>query len=255
MHTLRTKLSLFLIPLALAGASFAHAQGVGMPSTPIGVDLRKVPVGSWAEYAISAENTPGMKGRFALVSRQKNDHTMEMAMDGGQLAMMGGKMTIKMVMATQGNESQVKQAVMQMGTNDPMEMPTNAPNAQAAKFSPPDPKSLVGSEEVKVAAGSFKTQHYRTTTPQGHVVDVWLSDKAPPIGLVKMKSTPKAGSTNPMGQPIPASTFELAALGKGAKPTITKPAKPFDPAALMGGGRPPAGAPPAPAADKPAKTK
>ena len=42
---------------------------------------------------------------------------------------------------------------------------------------------------------------------------------------------------------MPPVTLQLVGRGKDAKPTITKPAKPFDPAAL-GGPPPPAPAPP-----------
>jgi hypothetical protein len=34
---------------------------------------------------------------------------------------------------------------------------------------------------------------------------------------------------------IPAAVMQLVATGTGAKPTITKPAKPFNPAGMMGG--------------------
>ena len=47
---------------------------------------------------------------------------------------------------------------------------------------------------------------------------------------------PPAGETKQ--QPIPPATMELTATGTGAKPTITKPAKPFDAKGMMGGAAP-----------------
>ena len=45
---------------------------------------------------------------------------------------------------------------MQIGSNDPMEVPVQM--AGQTQFTKPDPKTLVGSETVKVSAGSFKTK-------------------------------------------------------------------------------------------------
>ena len=77
----------------------------------------------------------------------------------------------------------------------------------------------------------------------------------PPFGLVKVEVEQK---NNP--QIKGKLVFELTAQGKDAKPLITKPAKPFDQAALMqqmmaasGAGKgapPPAPAPAAPPAPK-----
>ncbi len=133
--------------------------------------------------------------------------------------------------------------VLQLGANDPMEMPVDATKGQ--QFSKPDPKNFVKEETVKVPAGSYKAKHYHDKTAQGDTVDFWVSESVMPIGLVKMEATQKS---NPMiGGPI---TMELQSTGKDAKSSITKPAKPFDQAAFMkqmtagsnGGGAPaPAG--------------
>jgi hypothetical protein len=157
---------------------------------------------------------------------------METSMEGGMMAMMGGKMTMKMVMDPDPTTAAkpVKQMIMQIGDQDPMLAPDSMP---AQKYSKPDPNTLVGKETVKVAAGSFKTAHYRTKTEQA-TIDVWVAEEAPPTGLVKMTTSAiQAGA-----QQMPGVTMELAATGKGAKPTITKAPKPFDPQKMMGGAAP-----------------
>jgi hypothetical protein len=172
-----------------------------------------------------------------LVARDASSTTLEMSMQGGPTAQMGGKITLKMVLDPDPVTAAkpVKEIVMQIGDGAPMQAPPDAPTQ---KFQKPDPKTLVGKESIKVEAGTFKTTHYRDHSPAG-TVDVWVSEEVPPLGLVKVLTTPEPGAT---GQPpVPPAAMELTGTGTGAKPTITKPAKPFDPAGMMGGA-PPAGA-------------
>jgi hypothetical protein len=79
-----------------------------------------------------------------------------------------------------------------------------------------------------VPAGTFSTKHFREIWEES-TVDAWLSDEVPPLGLVRTTITPTPGTTGPGGKPMPRVTSELAAYGKGARPTITRPAVPFVP--------------------------
>ena len=111
-------------------------------------------------------------------------------MQGGMLSMAGGKMIVQTVVdADQSKEKPVKRVVMQIGDNDPMEMPVD--NKQQTQFHKPDPKSFVKEETVKVAAGSFKTKHYREKTPSGDPFDFWVSSDVPPFGIVKVEAEQK----------------------------------------------------------------
>jgi hypothetical protein len=230
-----------LLPLAIvvsiaAVPAVASAQMTQGPPTPLAVDLDKVTVGSWAKYNMTMGTMPPMTMKMALVNRSAAGNTMEMSVEGGMAAAAGNVVT-QMILAP-GSSVTVQKLVLQVGANDPMEMPVQG--AQGAKFAKPDPKTLVKAETIKVAAGSFKTKHYHNKTPQGDTVDYWVAESATPIGLVKIEMTQKS---NPMiTGPI---TMELAAVGKDAKPAITKAAKPFDQASLMkemmagqGGGAP-----------------
>lgn len=241
-------LALVLVP------AVARAQGGSMAATPLAVDLKKAAMGSWAEYAMKAGPRTG-KLRWALVGREGENTTLEMAMEG---AMPGGappKMTVQMSLVPNPTSSSkpVKRLVMQMGDMDPMEMPLDMPQMPEQRFQKPDPKKLVGKETIKVGAGSFSTGHYRDNVEQG-TIDVWVNETIPPLGLVKMTLTPKSGAGG--------MSIELTAKGTGAKPAITKEAKPFNPAmfGMPGGGPgnphggppPPEGKPPAPPAKAPA---
>jgi hypothetical protein len=227
-----------LLVLAVTPA-VARAQGGGMAPTPLAVDLKKAKLGDWSEYSMSAGPRSG-KLRWALISREGENHTLEMTMEGGP-QMGGQKMALQMTLVPNPTTASkpVKKLVMQMGTMDPMEMPLDMPGMQGQRFEKPDPKKKVGQgkEQLKVAAGNFSTDHYRDTVPQG-TVDVWVNDTVVPLGLVKMTLTPSK-EAGPGAGPM---SLELTSRGKGAKPNITKAAKPFDPAAFgMPGGH---GAPP-----------
>jgi hypothetical protein len=219
-------LALVLLPAAAA------AQPIGTPqSLPLVVDLKTAAVGSWAEYAMTFGKNK-MKSRWALVSRGSSSITLEMTMRGGVVAQMGDKVTLKLVLDPDpvGAANPVKEIAMQIGDGDPMLGPPDSP---AQKFQKPDPKTLVGKETIKVAAGSMKTTHYRDHTPAG-TVDVWVNDGVPPLGLVKVVATPEPETGKSKLQRAPPFFMELAATGTDAKPTVTKPAKPFDLQQIMG---------------------
>ncbi len=217
---------------ALSAAPVAWAQpGGGFGSTPMAIDLKKAALGSWAEYQVAVGEQPA-RARWALVGRSNDAATIEMSMEGGPAAAVGGKMIMRLVLEPDPTKAErpVKQMVMQIEGKDPMEMPNNGP---VQKFEKPDPKKLVGKETIKVAAGSFPTSHYRDSHPQG-TIDIWISDQIPPLGLVKLMVTPKEA-----GGQMPKVSMELSGKGKDAKAQITKKPKPFDPAAMMGMARPP----------------
>jgi hypothetical protein len=228
--------------VGLAPAVALAQQPGGGPPTPLAVDLNKVPVGSWAEYKMIVGGNPPMKSRMALVGRNARMHTLEMTVEGEALAHTGGSpMVMQSVVDVDPKQNTtLKKIVMQLGKNDPMDMPVDP--AMQNQFHKPDPKKLVKQETIKVAAGSFKTKHYRDKTAQGDQFDFWVSETVPPFGLVKIAAAqgavPGAGTLS----------MELTALGKDATTAITKPVKPFDQAQFMKQAMGGAGAPePAPA--------
>jgi hypothetical protein len=231
----RAVLPLLAVFIVIPVTALAQAPGQP-PPLPMAVDIKKVPVGAWAEYDMTVGQLPPMKSRMALVAKSGDTNTLEMTMQGGMLSMAGGKMIVQTVVAAdQSTDKPVKRVVMQIGDNDPMEMPVD--NKQQTQFHKPDPKSFVKEETVKVAAGSFKTKHYREKTPSGDPFDFWVSPDVPPFGIVKVEAQQKHAA-GPAQGPV---HFELTALGKDAKMVLTKPAKPFDQGQmvgqLMGGGK------------------
>lgn len=210
------------------GAAAAQAMGAGAgPAIPAGMDLAKIPVGSWSEYTVSMQGQT-MKQRFALVGRSPEGHVVEMSVSGGAMAMAGGSLAVRVDLdPNPAAAKRVKRMIMQMGPADPVEMPLNEAEMPQNQFAPPDDNKLVGTETIKVAAGSFKTKHYRDKNPDGQPMDFWIAEDVPPFGLVRMRMNVDGGK----GAQV--VNMELSGRGTGAKPTITKPAKPFDQAAMM----------------------
>jgi hypothetical protein len=127
-----------------------------------------------------------------------------------------------------GSSKPFKQIIMQLENREPIELPLEFPGFPQQKFQNPDPKKMVGKETILVGGRSIPASHYHDVLPDS-VVDSWLSTDVPPLGVVKILSVPKPGAEGPGGKPLPTVTMELLAHGLGAKPVITRPAKPFDP--------------------------
>jgi len=255
MSVLGRRVVFVFVCLAGLFPALARAQqpGPGAP-LPLALDLAKVPIGTQAEYAASMGSLPPMSIHVALVGRQASAATVEMTAEGGMAAMAGGKVVMSSVLESGKGDPEVKKMVMQVGANEPMEMPPEL--AHANKFKKPDPKTLVGPEKIKVKAGSFKTKHYRDKTPAGDAVDYWVSESAPPLGLVKMQAETKnaAAAAGAAAAGMAGTvTMELTSLGKDAKPVITKAPKPFDVGKLRQQVSPPGPGPSAPAPAPPAK--
>lgn len=233
----------------LVASSAARAQTSATPTgapLPVATDLKTVPVGSWSQYRVSDGGQTNVNVRIALVARAGQEAQVETQVTGGPMGPTG-KTTMRMTVPTDTKAGASPHGhVIQVGDNDPMELPAQMA-AASQPFTKPDPKKKVGSETVTVPAGTFKVDHYRDKAVDGRgAVDFWIAANVLPFGMVKMVS---AG--NATGGTV---TMELTAKGADAKPTVTKPPKPFDPQAMMrqmqplaGGtaGAPPAAAPPA----------
>ena len=218
-----------LVLAALLLPTSARAQSPGVPAgMPLVVDMQKVEIGSWADYAMTM-GSMSLTSRWALVARDASSNTLEMTTKASQMAK---PVVLRMVLAADptSGDKPPKPMVMQFGDDAPMLVPKDTP---VQKFQHPDAKNLVGKEEVKVAAGTFKTSHYRDKNAMG-TVDVWVNETIPPLGLVKVITAPDIDENAPAAMQIPAATMELSATGKGAKPAITKKPKPFDAKKMSG---------------------
>lgn len=148
--------------------------------------IMKAPVGSWAEYVTTMKGRPDqMKVRFALVEKTAKTFALEM---DGQTPM--GPMLMRMDYVAAGEGVwKIAKLRMQQGASAPAEVPI-PPNAPPLKKGETVGEP-VGTSSVKTPAGTFDAKQYRKKIEQGPVkmtVDLWMSDKVLPVGLVKQSS-------------------------------------------------------------------
>ena len=205
--------------LAAPAAALAQAG----PPVPLATDLTKVPVGAWSEYTVSMAQMPAMKQRYALVGRQGKNNTLEMQAKSGatDVAVHVG------IDPSAAPGQRIKKLVMQLGNLSPMEMPLQGGAIPKEQFGELDPKKFVQAETVTVPAGTFKAKLYRDKMADGSGVEYWVTEEVPPLGIVQMNSDIKTGLVT--GK----ITVQLSGRGKGAKPAVTKTARPYNQATLM----------------------
>ncbi len=226
------KLLVILVAAALL-PSTARAQAPGVPAAmPLVVDMAKTEIGAWAEYKMTMGSI-SLISRWALVARDATSNTLEVATTGSALAK---AVVLRMVLPADptGTAKVRKPLVIQLGHDDPMIAP---PETSAQRFQRPDDNKLVGKEELKVAAGTFKTRHYREKNTMG-TVDIWVSEDVAPLGVVKVVTVvEEEGASKELS--VPPATMELVGTGTGERPIITKKPKPYDAkklGGLVGGG-------------------
>jgi len=224
-----------LVALSILLFSFnARAQAPGVPAgMPLVVDMAKLEVGAWADYKMSMGSID-LASRWALVARDAKTNTLEMTTTGAAVAK---PVVLRMVLAADPTTDLKprRPMVVQFGHEDPMLAPPETP---VQRFQRPDDTNLVGTEELKVAAGTFATRHYREKNAMG-TVDIWVSETVAPLGVVKVVTTPQVDKSAPEAMQVPPAVMELSGTGTGEKPAITKKPRPYDEkkmGGLVGGG-------------------
>jgi hypothetical protein len=207
--------------IAVAGAAVLSLATVAAAQSknPMSYEaMAKAKKGSWAEYTMSMPGqSQKLTVRYAVVEKTDREMTME---TDSQTPM--GPVHSSMTFAPSPPDSwKLVKARMQMGAQPAQDVPAAKLTEGSIKKSD-TPGTLVGSEKIKVPAGTFETKHYKQELPKeagGMTLDVWMSDKAVPTGVVKMSG---AGGIE----------MVLASTGTGAKPMAptaapkaTKPTK------------------------------
>jgi len=190
----RVKMGTMVIALALGFATIGWTQGMrgGMGrQAPRLLGEFKPVVGSGAQYQMTAKNGT-MSFAYVIVGQEEVEGSAGYWMEiRSENPGMPGEMVMKQLIVTGGDKPQIKRMIMQMPGRPPMEMPMGmlgmGQRGQGAGAADTSPGEKVGSETVTVPAGTFVCDHYRKQEPRG-TVDVWISSKVPPYGMVKMSS-------------------------------------------------------------------
>jgi hypothetical protein len=106
---------------------------------------------------------------------------------------MKGEMVMKELVVMNGTQPDIKRLIMQSPGQQAMEMPASMMGMMKQHIpSGGDASSnglgeKIGTESITVPAGTFECDHYQTQQ-DGSTVDLWVSTKVSPYGVVKMVS-------------------------------------------------------------------
>lgn len=143
----------------------AEAEAPAPPALPIATDLSKVPVGTWAEYAVSGAGLSSTV-RWAVVGRDGEGTTLEVSIADSQIgsgkrARVVQRITVPGATATApAMAPSIRRAAIQVGDGDPLALPATP----AAALAQVDPARRLANEDVRVKAGSFAAARHRQVT-------------------------------------------------------------------------------------------
>jgi hypothetical protein len=181
--------AIFLSTATIAAAQFGH-RGPRAPQIPTPF---KPVVGSGAEYQFTGKKE-NANFAYAVVGKEQVDgnegYWLEIRINNQK---MKGEMVMKELMAMNGSQPVLKKLITQAPGRDPMEMPSamlgmirsHTPAATGGNEKTGGLGQKVGTETITVPAGTFTCDHYRTQE-EGSTVDLWVSSKVSPYGVVKM---------------------------------------------------------------------
>ncbi|HEY2746548.1 MAG TPA: hypothetical protein VGL86_18075 [Polyangia bacterium] len=205
---MRYALATFVVA-ALGGVASAQS------SNPMSYEaMAKAKQGTWSEYSMELPGGQKVTTRYAIVEKNEREMTME---TDAQSPM--GPVHISMTFAPSPPDTwKLVKGRMQMGTQPARDVPA-AQLGQGSVKKGESMGKLVGAEKITVPGGTFETKHYKRELPKeagGMTIDVWMSDKAVPTGVVKLSG----GGVE----------MVLASTGTGAKakPEATPASKPAD---------------------------
>jgi hypothetical protein len=172
----------FAASALIAVSGTAHGQTAG----PI-IDyetLTKSAVGSWADYTTTLKKSnETKKSRWVIVERAPQRLVLE-----NRLELTVGLAVFRFEYQRAGSDAwKVSSATIKIGSAEPTVIPPDKLASTLVAKSTSMGK-LLGMEKVVTPAGTFECQHFVKATRMAKedvVVDVWVSPKATPSGLVK----------------------------------------------------------------------
>jgi hypothetical protein len=146
-------------------------------------------VGSGAEYAVTDAHGKDTWVIAVVAKEQVEGHEgfwLETRMEGDE-----GNYAMKRLVVMQPGGPRAVRSIVEFPGRPPLDLALTRP-APGAEFSPAvslgkeeELGEEVGDETVRVPAGTFLCDHHRKTGPAG-TMDIWISEKVLPYGLVKM---------------------------------------------------------------------
>lgn len=220
-----------MIPLLVVGACLLPGRSPAQSGTPLpgmmpgGVRLPAemghcctgFRTGYWVEYAVMRLSSREVWHlHFAAVGREDSAWWIEMTMSQAQR----GEATVRMLVEEgEGpREERIHRLIVQPEGQIPLELPLRESDSQLPPLDTGSgPAALVGSERLRLTAGTFTARHYRRGEgAEAH--HIWLSEEVALWGLARYQS--------------PRVRMTLVGQGRGAVSRVTAEPVPFDPATL-----------------------
>lgn len=196
----------FVVVLGMVWVAGGQCMGVQQPPRIPG--KFKPVIGAGAQYEIRSKRDKRTIWSYAIVGKEKPaagavGYWLEVRPVGGKNA----GLIIKQLIAASGNSTTIRRLIVQLPGRPPVEIPAAMAfllKRDRLSFAKEDlgnePKFamllgeqlvglgiVLGSEIVRVPAGAFVCDHYRTAI-QGRTADLWISKGISPYGLVKLAS-------------------------------------------------------------------
>jgi hypothetical protein len=191
----RIKMGVVVIALALGFTASGWSQGMrggrGQQAPQLLGEFKPV-IGSGAQYQMTAKNG-NMTFAYVIVGQENVEgntgYWLEIRTESPG---MSGEMVMKQLVVTGGEKPQIKRMIMQSPGQQPIEMPMGimpgmGRHERGSGGGDTSPGVKVGVETITVPAGTFECDHYRKQEQRG-TVDVWITGKISPYGMVKMSS-------------------------------------------------------------------
>lgn len=171
------------------GRQAAAAQDTQQAQAPEIPGEFRPAVGSGAEYAVTDAHGKDT-WLIAVVGKERvqghEGYWVETRVEGDE-----GNYSMKRLVVMQPGGPRTVRSVVEFPGRPPLDLALNPPTPGAR--SAPGPSAgeedelgeEVGEETITVPAGAFLCDHHRKTGPAG-TMDIWISEKVLPYGLVKM---------------------------------------------------------------------
>ncbi len=155
-------------------------------------------VGQGSVYEVRQGDEAPAMWEMNVVGQEQGRYWIEMTFDTPQ-----GPGVMKHLVGPDG----LKRMIMKIGSEPAIEMPITTANGPIAKTDVERAGTSLGREVGTTPAGTFDCEHYRVQE-QGQTVEVWVSPKISPYGLVKWTA--------------PMMSMQLIRQTSGAKSRITE---------------------------------
>jgi hypothetical protein len=202
----------------------------GLPefgAPPLATSTGKVPLGAWARYRTAHFGGSARQDiRIALVARSARRTVWELTLAG-----IDGQPVVVALAFRRGSGGPPRvllSRIVQVGDTQPMQMDVDRAEAgRGFRLAARDPRFR--REEVVVPGGHFTCEHHRMALDASRGFDFWIAPGVFPTGIARFEEWSQGGN----GVRLVQETWELLETGRGAKPAVTRPARPFDQPAFV----------------------